>query len=546
MAVEETDIVNSGRLTASVIIIGYGPTGQVLALLLARRGHSVIVVERQPQLYPLPRAVHFDQEAARIFQAAEAIDDVNLISEPVAGYEWRNGQGDVLLAFDLSEKSTTGWRASTMFSQPELERVLDRKVKAQPSVRVLQGCEACALTQDDQGVTVTAARGELRDGIWRETGERIDIGAAFVVGADGANSFVRHALGIPVHDLGFAFDWLVVDVVPKIDRDWQPKNGQVCDPRRPTTVVQGGPGRRRWEFMLLPGEHAQQMNRPEVAWDLLAPWDVTPENATLERHAVYTFRAQWVETWRKGRAFLAGDAAHLMPPFAGQGMCAGLRDAAALYWRLDLALTGMGSELLFDSYGPERSGHVRAMIELSVELGKVICITDPEGAAQRDQEMLSARTRPDYQPPRPLLPPLGPGLHIPDTPGGGHLSPQGNVEFAGRVGLFDDVFGPHFALIARRDDDLRSITPENFAFLQSVDATLVALDQEGFRDVEGVYLNWLNSLNTVSVLLRPDFYVYGSARTSDELNAMVQRLSAELRSDSPRAAPAPARADLTG
>src|SRR6185295_18872069 len=155
-------------------------------------------------------------------------------------------------------------------------------------------------------------------------------------------------------------------------------------------LVSGGPGRRRWEFMRLPGESLDELNNEATAWRLLAPWDVHPGNATLERHTVYRFQARWVDTWRNGRLLLAGDAAHQMPPFAGQGMCSGLRDVANLTWKLDLVLADTAPPALLDTYASERIPHVRALIDFSMELGKVICIADPAGAAARDALMVAA------------------------------------------------------------------------------------------------------------------------------------------------------------
>ena len=176
-----------------------------------------------------------------------------------------------------------------------------------------------------QRVTVTLERLEPA-----HQGQTETVKARYVVGCDGANSFVREHMGTGLTDLGFFYDWLILDVIPHEEREWRPFNLQMCDPRRPTTVVSGGPGRRRWEFMRLPGETIEELNTEQTAWRLLAPWDLTPGNADLERHTVYTFQARWADRWRNGRILIAGDAAHLMPPFAGQGMCSGVRDAANL------------------------------------------------------------------------------------------------------------------------------------------------------------------------------------------------------------------------
>jgi resorcinol 4-hydroxylase (NADPH) len=509
------------ELDADVAIVGYGPTGQTLALLLALKGHRVVALDRWPKLYPLPRAVHFDHEIARILQAAGAIGDVSRVAETIDTYQWRNAEREMLIEMDWRGIGPSGWPLSNMFSQPELEAVLDRHVRAQPKVDVRQGWSARALAQDADGARLEIERGELRDGQWVAAGEVGVVRAKWVVGADGANSFVRSALGLEMHDLGFAFDWLVVDVKPREAREWTPKTWQLCDPRRPTTIVPGGPGRRRWEFMLLPGEKAADMNRAEVAWGLLEPWGMTPKNADLERHAVYTFRGQWAKQWRVDRALLAGDAAHLMPPFAGQGMCSGLRDSAALAWRLDAVLQGRAPASLLDSYGPERSGHVQQLIGFSIELGKVICITDPEVARQRDLQMIGARSQSGYQPPPPPQPQLGPGLWSEEAPGAGLLGVQGEIVLDGRRALADDLFGVRLAVIARDPALLESLSPENRRTLGKWDAVLVDVSPKSGVDVTGLYGDWLDRLGCQAALVRPDFYVQGGARDAAELNALV-------------------------
>ena len=511
----------TNELIADVAIVGYGPTGQSLALLLGRLGHRVVVVERWPDLYPLPRAVHFDHEVARILQAAGVMSDVARITESSDSYQWRNADGKMLLELDTSGVGPSGWAVAHMFSQPELERVIDKHVNALPNVEVRRGWGARGLKQFEDQVRLEVERGEIRGGQWAPNGDTAVVNARWLIGADGANSFVRKALGVEAHDLGFAFDWLVVDVRPREKREWNPKTWQLCDPRRPTTVVPGGPGRRRWEFMRLPGEQIAEMNRADVAWRLLAPWGMTPETADLERHAVYTFRGQWAERWRIGRALLAGDAAHLMPPFAGQGLCSGMRDSMALAWRLDAILRGVGGQDLIDSYGPERSGHVQELIAFSIELGKVICVTDLEAARQRDSNMIAAQAQPGYRPPPPPQPRLGPGLWSSDAPGGGLLAIQSEIEINGKTGLFDDLIGVRFAVIARDSSVLSSISDENHKALARWNAALVGFSPGEVRDVTGRYSQWLEQLGCEAAFVRPDFYVQGGARNAAELNALL-------------------------
>ncbi|WP_428003630.1 bifunctional 3-(3-hydroxy-phenyl)propionate/3-hydroxycinnamic acid hydroxylase [Acidovorax sp.] len=511
----------SGGHATDVAIVGYGPTGQLLALLLGRMGHRVTVIDRWPDLYPLPRAVHFDHEIGRLLQSAGAAQDVEQILEDAGEYQWRNAHHQVLMAMDWRGLGASGWPVANLFSQPALERVLDSHVKIQPTVDLLQGWSVCGLKQDAEGTELTVEQGGIAGGAWVASGERQVIRARYVIGADGANSFVRSCLGCALHDLGFAFDWLVVDVIPQTPRVWEPKTWQLCDPARPTTVVPGGPGRRRWEFMLLPGETPSSMNRSSVAWDLLEPWNVRPDNAHLERHAVYTFRGQWATQWRKGRVLLAGDAAHLMPPFAGQGMCSGMRDAAALSWRLDAVLRGALPDSVLDSYSSERIGHVKEIIQFSIELGKVICITDPAIAAERDRQMLAAASAPDFKPQPPPQPRLGPGLFQPEAPGSGLLTPQAMVEFKGRTGLFDDVVGRGWVLLCRDQTALAPLSQAHLDSLESQAAIALALTGSGLRDVDGAYGAYLDSLGVAAVLIRPDFYCYGSARQAEQVSDLV-------------------------
>ncbi|MGZ4711302.1 MAG: bifunctional 3-(3-hydroxy-phenyl)propionate/3-hydroxycinnamic acid hydroxylase MhpA, partial [Acidimicrobiales bacterium] len=395
-----------------VVVVGYGPVGNALAILLAQLGRTVMVLERWPAPYPLPRAVHFDHEVGRVLQACGIGADLVAISEPAEIYEWRNGTGATLLRFGRVGAGASGWPESSMFNQPALEALLDRRARALPDIEVRRGIDVTALHQTDGGVTVVAVDA---------AGGPVEVSGRYAVGCDGANSTVRGLMGVPVEDLGFFYDWLIVDVVLHEPRVFDPINLQICDPARPTTAVSGGPGRRRWEFMGLPGEQLADLDDERVAWSLLEPWDVTPGNATLERHAVYTFGARCAQQWRRGRVLLAGDAAHQMPPFAGQGMCAGIRDVANLAWKLDLVLDGRAADALLDTYTEERMPHARAVISFSMELGQVICVPDPAEAAARDAAMSAALTAEVSE--IPPLPPIEGGLFHPGDDLAGHLFP---------------------------------------------------------------------------------------------------------------------------
>jgi len=496
-----------------VVIVGYGPVGQTLAILLGERGWKVGVFEKQAAAYPLPRAVHFDHEVARILQAAGLGGEIPRLTEPADIYEWRNAAGDTLLRIGSRELGSCGWPEANMFSQPDLERALDVRARSFANVAVHRGREVVDLREDDAGIVVSVADGGETHARW-------------VVGCDGANSIVRQHVGSTVTDLGFFFDWLIVDLIPRQQRRWDPINVQICDPARPTTLVSGGPGRRRWEFMCLPGESIADLDNEATAWRLLEPWGYDSRNAVLERHAVYRFQARWVDGWRKGRMVLAGDAAHQMPPFAGQGMCSGLRDVANLAWKLDLVLAGKAGERLLDSYASERIPQVEQVIQFSIDLGKVICVPDPAEAAARDGAMIAAARATGTTPPLPA-PAIGAGLVVAGDPLAGHLFPQGEVENDFGRGLFDDVVGRGFTLIGRDTDPRAALDPELAAFFSSIGG--IGADCSRLRDVGGHYARWFDEHDVAVALARPDFHLFGTATEAEGATRLVRELRAALR-----------------
>ncbi|MGW4357089.1 bifunctional 3-(3-hydroxy-phenyl)propionate/3-hydroxycinnamic acid hydroxylase, partial [Nocardia sp. NPDC004582] len=374
----------------AVAIIGCGPVGKVLALQLAAAGLRIVLVDKQTAAYPLPRAVTHDAEFARILQSvALSPETLAEVAEPYDGlYRWENADRQVLLEVDWSGHGESGWYNTYFFHQPALEERLEARLRELPNVVILRGWEYLGHTDLGAAVAVRLGRGT----------ESLELTASYLVGADGAGSAVRAAIDAQWQDNRYFSDWLVVDVAPGPDAPELSEARQTCDPARPHTMVPGGPGRRRWEFMRLPHEHIADIDRPGFAWRLLADFGFTPENSTLERHATYRFQAGWATTWKRGRALIAGDAAHLMPPFAGQGLCTGLRDVMNLGWKLRAVLAGAATDALLETYATERIPHATEIIDFSVRLGKLICLTDPAAARARDTRMLAEqalRTRPD-------------------------------------------------------------------------------------------------------------------------------------------------------
>jgi 2-polyprenyl-6-methoxyphenol hydroxylase-like FAD-dependent oxidoreductase len=508
-----------------VVIVGYGPVGQFLAYKLGRLGYTSACIERFDAAYAFPRAVHFDDEIARLFQSIGLDPGTNPAVQQYDNlYRWVNADKEVLLEVDWRGIGKSGWNTSNFFYQPDLEREISAIVSSEENAQVFRGWEAIDLEQDAHGATITARRVGTGD-----SAETRTFRGRYVVGADGANSFTRNALGLTMTDLGFEFDWLIVDMFPNEPMDFDPPAWQWCRPAGPTTVVPGGaPHRRRWEWLRMPGESIEELNTPETAWKRLEEFGLNPENAVMERHVMYTFRARWADAWNKGRVFIAGDAAHLMPPFAGQGMCAGIRDAENRLWKLDAVMSGKADDSLLETYGPERTEHVRFWIDFSIGLGNVICVTDPEAAAARDAAMKSVVADPTLAPPPPAPAHLGDGIKG-SHPEAGYLSYQGVVTVDGRTGRFDDVLGYGWTVVAR-PGALDGLTAATRVWADDYGVRLIEVgDGAAVSDDDRTYTAWFDSIDADAVIVRPDFYVY-DAGAADGLDGALNTLREQLGS----------------
>ncbi|HVP02753.1 MAG TPA: bifunctional 3-(3-hydroxy-phenyl)propionate/3-hydroxycinnamic acid hydroxylase [Solirubrobacteraceae bacterium] len=506
---------------ADVAIVGYGPVGQALAVALGEAGYRVACFERFGEIYRLPRAVHLDHEIMRLLDRLGVAGTLEPEMVPIHEYHWYGADGDELMTLRPANPALSGWEPDYLFFQPLLEEALDARARSFPGVTVERGWVAEGLEQDGDGATLTLRRvEEPADGAVVPTDELRRVRARWVVGADGANSFVREALAIPRNDLGFQEQWLVVDVAPYDAEAFDlPDACQWCDPRRPTTQVHSGVGHRRWEFMLLDGERAEDFDA-DRAWELLAPW-VTPDEATLLRHAVYEFRSMVAERVREGRCLIVGDAAHLTPPFLGQGLCSGLRDAANAAWKLDLVLRGLAADALLDTVTEERQPQNDWIISFAVQLGKVLCELDPDAAAERDRTLRAAGPAPEIG-----LPPLEGSLRRDGDALSGALALQGRVELDGRAGRLDDHTGNGFALIVRDGTGLAALSDAQRAVLDALGVASLRLDAA--RELDGRTTAWLDEHGAYAVLVRPDLYVFGSAPSAAELPALIDDLRDRL------------------
>ena len=473
------------REETEVLIVGLGPVGAALAVYLGRMGVAAIAIERDMDVYPMPRAAHLDHETMRLLHLAGGAEAVRQASQPLSAYEFRNAAGELLMGFKPGgHLAPTGWPYSSMFHQPTLEHALRARLgqEASVSARLGHALKDCAL--DGAGVVATV---EGPDGPY-------EVAARFIAGCDGGNSLVRRTAGIALADLGFDEPWLVIDTTLKNGVERLTTVGlQHCDPARPVTSMPMAPGRHRWEFMLMPGETPEAVVTDEAIAAMLAPY-AEASALEIERRAVYRFHALVAERWRKGPVVLAGDAAHQMPPFMGQGLCSGVRDAANIAWKIEAVLRGRASDALLDSYQAEREPHVRMITDMAVMMGKVVCTQDPDEARARDEGMLA---QPEEARVNAMLALEGIKSGILET--GGGIFPDPGFGFA----RLDDEAGYAALLVVRSDCDAARAFAASGGFVSRLDAL-----PDG-----GGHLAALMG-DRPALLVRPDRYVFGAGETA--------------------------------
>lgn len=523
---------------ADVIVVGYGPTGLVLASLLGQLGHQVAVVERWPQLYGKPRLTHIDGETARLVSLVADGDHALRDAWTTPHYFWTNGKGQLLMDVAQGNSRRMLWDDHLSVHQPHIEEAIHERIAALPNVRLWRGIQATALHQDADGVSLECLPWRTGGSPDAAASKPLRLRSRYLVGADGSRSFVREAVGIERTDFGFNERWLCVDTEPlrPLPPRFDENAVQVCDPRRGYMFMPIGRKRQRFEFALLPKESTESMQTEEAAFRMLKDFHgIGREDVSLIRHLVYTFECRLARSWRSGRVFLAGDAAHTNPPYLGQGACSGMRDAANLAWKLDLVLRGVAGDALLDTYETERLPHARTLMLDARSLGLVANTANPVKAAVRDLLFRFKLT------PKPSFPTLRDGVLAREDggklqPRAGTLPGQGHLQVDGRRVRWDAHVGFRFALLLRAGLGGRLGAP-TLQQLEAIGAVVVELAPG--MDPDGVYGPLLDSLAADAAVLRPDFVLYGHAR-ADQITALVDRLLGRMC-----AQPAPSAARQT-
>lgn len=501
-----------------VAIVGFGPTGAVAAGLLGLQGISTFVCDELTEVYDKPRAIALDHEIMRVFQQLGIAQALEPFTEPFTNSEFYGVDGQLIKCMSTVEPPyPLTFTPSLVFTQPAMEAVLRERVSSMPSVQVSLGQKVTGLHQRDDAVTLTVndAQGQTRQ-----------VSARYLIACDGASSFVRKQVGIELQDLGFDEPWLVVDVLvndkglaklPKV-------SVQYCEPQRPCTYVIGPKNHRRWEIALNPGEDPKAMATPEATWQLLSRW-LQPDEAKLWRQTSYQFHALVAKEWRRQRVFLAGDAAHQQPPFLGQGMCQGIRDAANLSWKLADVVHERARDALLDSYGTERKGHVTELTSRIKGIGQLVGQRDLQKARERDAQLLKECGGQVQPMPRQNVQPALVGGCL---DGSGHMAvgtlfPQAWIEQAASPVRMDDLLNCGWRLLLQAGTDA-AWTQGVAQAHPGLQLRVQGLNAPGFQESSGVLASWFERMACQAALVRPDHYVYGAYNTAQDLKAALLAL----------------------
>lgn len=483
-----------------VVVVGGGPVGTTALALCGRAGLTAVAFEKDAELWPTARAVHFDGETMRTLQGLGVATRFQEVTIPMRDVAILNEAGEVLVHAPTDRIGDQGWNDHISFHQPDVEQLLREVVEDTPGIELRCGVKVTDLIDDEDGVVVRTLDSTRAGGTTR---------ARWAIVADGARSEIRHALGIESDKYGEDTQWLVVDGRLVDHPGYEPDMIQFGRHTRPALWLRLPGDRVRMEFMLMPEDDPAEIVTP-AAVERISRGALPAEKFTPDRQAIYTFRGRIAQRWRQGRIFLAGDAAHQAPPLFGQGLCAGIRDVANLVWKLDLVARGVADASLLDTYETERKPHATFWVETAANQAVIIQTTDPRVAEGRDEYI---RANPGASA-VPEPPALGPGLHA----GAGKLGPQPILSDGIRL---DDMVGSHFLVAVERTV---------FDGLSEASRNALDEDAETVTLLDPAKIGWLlETIGARAAILRPDHYVLGVANTATELEqllAMVPSLAA--------------------
>ncbi|SEB23641.1 bifunctional 3-(3-hydroxy-phenyl)propionate/3-hydroxycinnamic acid hydroxylase [Variovorax sp. YR216] len=518
-----------------IVIVGYGPSGATFAKLMAQRGYRIAVFDQAGAIYDKPRAITADQEVMRVFQECGLADEIAATTAPHPGTDFVGIEGQVIKRFyPAPPPHLLAWEPTWMFVQPELEATLRRGLERHPQFATFLRHEFTGCEPWEDGVRVSVRR--------RDDGAVFTHTARYLIGADGGRSAVRRSIDATIEDLAFDEWWMVVDAWLRGPVDLPGRCVQYCRPSRPGTYIVGPENLRRWEIKLLPGETPDDFQTEASVIEVLSTF-VDTTRLELCRTAIYRFHALVVNEWRDQRVFLMGDAAHQMPPFLGQGLCAGIRDAVNLAWKIDgVERLGFDAQLL-DSYGLERKQHVRTIVSHAKDFGLIIGELDPQAARERDRELgeqLAAGRSESVR--QKFIPNLETGLIARNddgtrADGAGELFVQPWVQQGEDVRRLDDLLPPGF-LFVTDDAETRAWfdagSTDVWARIGGRDVVVGAPSQPApqgvlaVRERDGLFGRWLHALGARAVIVRPDHYVFGTASNAAGLQALLAQLGEAL------------------
>jgi 3-(3-hydroxy-phenyl)propionate hydroxylase len=504
-----------------VVIVGAGPVGLTLALQLAQAGIDTIVLERHHEIIREPRAVGIDGESIRTWQAIGLTDQMLPHIHFLLGGRYFNADGKELFRLSYDGQEPCGFPMKQSFEQGETDQVLANAMSDQDHGRLWFGHDVTAYEQDHDGVSIRATD---------KNDQPITITARCLVGCDGGRSTIRRLMGASMVGSANELPWLVLDT---FDPYFKSEHNAMffCDPARPGMTLRVTPEHRRWEWMLLPGERPEDLLAESKVEELLSPF-TDMSKVKIFRKRVYNFSAVIADKWRDRSVMLAGDAAHMTPPFAGQGLNAGIRDTRNLYWKICLLVNGASTPAILDSYELERREHTRQLIEFAVQLGERIQPLDEREARERDEffEQLSA----DPEKKIAYVDELAKSQSIRRIEAGAVVSAEkhpinGRYVLQPRVTvngkdetLLDDLLGDGFSLAGFGCNPHDELAPEMTALVRQLGARIVELTPDS--DKNGVVDSLFDGELGTMALIRPDRFVLSAftAETAEQACGDIQ------------------------